>query len=51
LKSDVTLRISSDDGGSILRAESISRFGRADLGQSPRNLHELLAALRAKPAK
>lgn len=46
-KDDITVRISPDEGGSILRAESKSRLGKGDLGQNPRNLRELLTALAA----
>ena len=47
-KDDITVRITSEDGGSILRADSKSRLGKGDLGQNPRNLRELLAALKEK---
>jgi uncharacterized protein (DUF1499 family) len=33
-------------GGSFLNANSQSRIGKGDLGQNPRNLRELLAAVR-----
>src|SRR5204863_3064005 len=33
-------------GGSVLHADSRSRIGKGDLGQNPRNLRELLAAVR-----
>ena len=42
---DITVRISPDETGSILRAESRSRIGKGDLGQNPRNLRELLEAV------
>lgn len=45
LKDDITVRISPDNGGSVLRAESKSRLLKGDFGQNPRNLRELLAAL------
>lgn len=35
----------TDDGGARLHADSRSRVGKGDLGQNPRNLRELLAAL------
>ncbi len=47
-KDDITLHIVAEDGGSILRADSKSRIGKGDLGQNPRNLRELLAALKEK---
>lgn len=46
---DITVRISPEGEGSILRAESRSRIGKGDLGQNPRNLRELLEAVKAKP--
>lgn len=45
-KDDVVVRIAPEGEGSILRAESKSRLGSADFGQNPRNLRELLAALK-----
>lgn len=47
-KDDITVHIATEDGGSILRAESKSRLGKGDLGQNPRNLRELLAAVKEK---
>jgi uncharacterized protein (DUF1499 family) len=47
---DVTVRVSPEEEGSILRAESRSRIGKGDLGQNPRNLRELLEAVKAKPS-
>jgi hypothetical protein len=45
-KDDIEVSISPWAEGSILRAESRSRIGRGDLGQNPRNLRELLAAVK-----
>ena len=47
-KDDITVHIASEDGGSVLRAESKSRLGKGDLGQNPRNLRELLTAVKEK---
>jgi len=44
---DIRVRIEpSPEGGSLLTAESRSRVGKGDLGQNPRNLRELLEAVR-----
>ncbi len=43
---DVVVRIETTPTGSTLHAESRSRVGRGDLGQNPRNLRELLEAVR-----
>ena len=46
-KDDIRVQIESkSSGGSRLTAESRSRVGKGDLGQNPRNLRELLAAVR-----
>jgi uncharacterized protein (DUF1499 family) len=45
-KDDIHVQIESTPGGSQLSAESRSRVGKGDLGQNPRNLRELLAAVR-----
>jgi uncharacterized protein (DUF1499 family) len=45
-KDDIRLSIKPADSGSLLSAESRSRVGRGDLGQNPRNLRELLGAIR-----
>jgi len=44
---DITVAISPEPTGSILRAVSQSRVGKGDLGQNPRNLRELLSALKS----
>ncbi len=44
-RDDITVHISPQEEGSILRAESQSRIGKGDLGQNPRNLRELLNAI------
>jgi uncharacterized protein (DUF1499 family) len=44
-KDDVTVRIESHENGSRVEFESASRVGKSDLGQNPRNLKELIAAL------
>ena len=47
-KDDIRVRIApAAGGGSLLTAESRSRVGKGDLGQNPRNLRELLGAIRA----
>jgi uncharacterized protein (DUF1499 family) len=45
-KDDIRVSIKPADSGSLLSAESRSRVGRGDLGQNPRNLRELLGAIR-----
>jgi uncharacterized protein (DUF1499 family) len=46
-KDDIRVRLEpTDTGGSRLTAESRSRVGKGDLGQNPRNLRELLEAVR-----
>ena len=46
-KDDIRVHIDpTENGGSLLTAESRSRVGKGDLGQNPRNLRELLAAIR-----
>jgi uncharacterized protein (DUF1499 family) len=46
-KDDIHVRIEPLlAGGSVLHADSRSRVGKGDLGQNPRNLRELLAAVR-----
>ena len=49
-RDDIRVRIEpTGDGGSLLTAESRSRVGKGDLGQNPRNLRELLEAVRNSP--
>lgn len=43
---DITVTIREADDEVLIEAESQSRTGRADLGQNPRNLRELTAAVR-----
>ena len=43
---DVRVKITSDERGSRVVAESQSRLGKGDLGQNPRNLKELVRGLR-----
>lgn len=45
-KDDIHVRIEPMANGSRLTAESRSRVGKGDLGQNPRNLRELLSAVR-----
>lgn len=45
-KDDIHVRIEATASGSKLSAESRSRIGKGDLGQNPRNLAELLSAVR-----
>jgi uncharacterized protein (DUF1499 family) len=47
-KDDIRVLIEPAGTGSRLSAESRSRVGKGDLGQNPRNLRELLAAIRAR---
>ena len=44
---DIHVQLSKVDGGLRLDAESKSRVGKADFGQNPRNLQELLAGISA----
>jgi len=44
---DLEVRIEPTEEGSVLHLTSRSRVGRGDLGQNPRNLRELLDALRS----
>lgn len=44
-KDDVTVRIAGQPNGSEATFESASRIGKADFGQNPRNLRELLEAI------
>jgi uncharacterized protein (DUF1499 family) len=43
---DITVRVRPSARGSRLEASSKSRVGKGDLGQNPRNLRELLTAVR-----
>lgn len=45
---DIRVRIDPTATGSNVNAESQSRIGKGDLGQNPRNLRELLTAVRAE---
>jgi uncharacterized protein (DUF1499 family) len=45
-KDDIRVRIEPAGAGARLSAESQSRVGKGDLGQNPRNLRELLGAVR-----
>ena len=47
-KDDVIVKISEEQGETLIEAESRSRVGRGDLGQNPRNLKELLRAVRVQ---
>ena len=44
-RDDVTVRVQTLEAGTLVTAESRSRTGRADFGQNPRNLREILGAL------
>ncbi len=44
-KDDVTIRIESQEEGSRVEFDSVSRVGKSDLGQNRRNLKDLIAAL------
>ncbi len=44
-KDDVTVNISARGTGSEAVFESASRVGKGDLGQNPRNLRDLIAAV------
>jgi uncharacterized protein (DUF1499 family) len=43
---DVRVTISPHEGGARIEVSSTSRIGRGDLGQNPRNIKELLGAVR-----
>ena len=43
---DINVRLLDDGESTKVLAESRSRVGKGDLGQNPRNLRELVAALR-----
>src|SRR5262245_5291638 len=45
---DIHVQIVPQDSGARLTAESRSRVGKGDLGQNPRNLRELLEAVRSR---
>lgn len=48
-RDDVTVVLrSGSEGRTVVDVESRSRVGKADFGQNPRNIKELLAALRAQ---
>lgn len=49
-KDDIVVRIEPAESGSRLTASSKSRLGKADFGQNPRNLRELLSAVRGELA-
>jgi len=42
---DIHVQLERENGGTRLRAESQSRVGKADFGQNPRNLRELLSGI------
>ena len=44
-KDDVTLKLETRDGRTVVTGESRSRVGVGDLGQNPRNLHRILSEL------
>ena len=44
---DVTVRLRRVEDGTEVSARSKSRIGKSDLGQNPRNIHELFEAIRA----
>jgi len=43
---DIQIRLTSQVGGTQIEAESQSRLGKADFGQNPKNLKELVSGLR-----
>ncbi len=45
-RDDVRVSVISRDGGARIHVHSQSRVGRGDLGQNPRNIDELLSAVR-----
>lgn len=48
-KDDIHIHLESNPAGvTTLTAESRSRIGKGDLGQNPRNLREILGAIRAR---
>jgi uncharacterized protein (DUF1499 family) len=47
-KDDITVRVINRGSERVLAAKSRSRVGKGDLGQNPRNLKQLLEAVRTK---
>lgn len=47
-RDDIAVRVFAENGETVVAARSKSRVGKADFGQNPRNLKELLAALRSR---
>lgn len=45
---DIEVFLQETDGGTQVDVHSESRVGKGDLGQNPRNIRELLAALKAE---
>lgn len=45
---DITVRLSTDDQHAIVNVVSNSRVGKGDLGQNPRNIDQLLNAIRSR---
>lgn len=45
---DVHVTLTETDGGVLVELTSQSRVGKGDLGQNPRNLREILTALRSE---
>ena len=45
-RDDITVWVELQDRGSVIRARSASRVGTGDLGQNPRNLQQLMQAIR-----
>jgi uncharacterized protein (DUF1499 family) len=44
-RDDITVRVEDDGNRRLVTVRSQSRIGRGDLGQNPRNIKELLAAV------
>jgi uncharacterized protein (DUF1499 family) len=45
-RDDVSVRVTDHEGGTRAEFRSASRVGKGDLGQNPRNLRELIEALK-----
>lgn len=45
-RDDITVWVERQDRTSVIRARSASRVGTGDLGQNPRNLRQLMGAIR-----
>lgn len=47
-RDEIAVQVFAENGETIVSARSKSRIGKADFGQNPRNIRELLAAVRER---